>query len=136
MGWPATRQRHTGIASGSGGALDEHEKRRHDFPTSCATNLVIEHNAWIRADLVGHLADAGYQVQDASNGFSGLRLARGVVPDVIVLGDALPDIASAEVRDELRGDPGTRSVPVIALGDDSRRISFAILARVRRALAA
>ena len=82
--------------------------------------LVIEHDVWRRADLVARLADAGYQVRHASNGFSGLRLARDAAPDVIMLGGALPDLASALVREELQEDPRTRSVPVIALGDGGR----------------
>jgi CheY-like chemotaxis protein len=98
--------------------------------------LVIEHNAWIRADLSAHLLDAGFQVRDASNGFTGLRLARGLVPDVIVLGGALPDVSAAQVREELEGDPGTRSVPVIALNGDGRHISSLAAAEVRQTLQA
>jgi DNA-binding response OmpR family regulator len=98
--------------------------------------LVIEHNAWIRTELVAHLADAGYQVREASNGFTGLRLARGVVPDLIVLGGALPEVASVQVREELWGDTSTRSVPVIALDTDSRSTSSVITAEVRRVLEA
>jgi CheY-like chemotaxis protein len=96
--------------------------------------LVIEHNVWIHSDIVAHLLEAGYQVRDASNGFTGLRLARGARPDVIVLGSALPEIAPAQVREELEGDLGTRSVPVVALGADGRNISSSVAAEVRQVL--
>jgi hypothetical protein len=60
--------------------------------------LVIEHDAWVRADVVAQLAGAGYQVRDASNGFTGLRLARGAPPDVIMLGEAARRCTPAGAR--------------------------------------
>jgi CheY-like chemotaxis protein len=98
--------------------------------------LVIEHNTWIRADLVLHLVNAGYQVWDASNGFTGLRLARGPAPDLTVLGEALSEIAPAQLREELAGDPRTRSVPVIALDADGRNIACLVAGMVRQVLEA
>lgn len=77
--------------------------------------LVIEHDPWRRTDLVARLTGAGYQVRPASNGFSGLRLARSALPDAIVLGAHLPEVRSSEVRAQLRGDAPTRAIPVIQL---------------------
>ncbi len=105
-------------------------------PDAAHRILVIEHNAWIRADLVAQLRTGGYHVRDASNGFTGLRLARGVVPDLIVLGGALPEIGAAQVREELASDPATRSVPVVALGADGRNVSCPVAAKVRQLLEA
>lgn len=95
--------------------------------------LVIEHDAWVRADTVAQLTGAGYQVRDASNGFTGLRLARGARPDVIMLGEALPDVAARQVREELEGDPGMRSVRVIAFDLNCPRGACPVTA-VRQAL--
>jgi hypothetical protein len=75
--------------------------------------LVIEHDDWLRTVAVGQLAGAGYQVCDASNGFSGPGPAGGVVPDVIVLGATLPDVPASGVRAELCSNPRTRCVFVI-----------------------
>jgi CheY-like chemotaxis protein len=75
--------------------------------------LVIEHDTWAREDLVTSLKQLGYNVRHASNGFSGLRLARDAAPDVIVLGQALPDLPSDVVREQLEGDPATSRIPII-----------------------
>jgi CheY-like chemotaxis protein len=76
---------------------------------------VIEHDVWVRTDLVVHLAGVGYSVGHASNGFSGLRLACEELPDVIVLGANLPEIASDELRELLTEHPGTRRIHVVSL---------------------
>ena len=96
--------------------------------------LLIEHNPWIRADLVSQLAHAGYSVRTASNGFSGLRLAHGVVPGVVVLGTALPDVPAYEVREQLGSDCGTRAVPLIPLTLKAGNVSRLVATKMRRAL--
>ena len=98
--------------------------------------LIIEHDPWIRTDLTLRLVNAGYQVRDASNGFTGVRLASGSRPDVIVLGDKLPDLTSREVREQLGSDPCTRSVPVIPLQMNGRTTSCSVTAQVGQVLAA
>jgi CheY-like chemotaxis protein len=76
---------------------------------------VIEYDAWKRMHLVVQLAGIGYSVAYASNGFSGLRLAREAVPDFIVLGARLPDIPSDELRELLTEHPCTRHIHVVPL---------------------
>jgi DNA-binding response OmpR family regulator len=77
--------------------------------------LVIEYDPWRRSDVVAQLASAGYQVRHASNGFSGLRLARSTLPDAIVLGVDLPEVHATEIRAELGIHARTRAIPVIPL---------------------
>jgi PleD family two-component response regulator len=96
--------------------------------------LVIEHDAWRRMDLVGQLAGAGCEVRDASNGFSGLRLARDTEPDVIVLGADLPDIAATEVREQLGIQFQTRSIPVIPLLVEAGRVAHSVAVDVQDVL--
>jgi DNA-binding response OmpR family regulator len=101
--------------------------------------LVIEHHAWVRSEVVAQLVAAGCQVQQASNGFSGFRLAHDAVPDVIVLGAELPDLGAAELLAELECHPRTSSIPVIPLtsrdGNGRRSVAARIGAPVVKARA-
>jgi DNA-binding response OmpR family regulator len=97
--------------------------------------LVIEHHVWMRSEVVAHLMAAGCQVQQASNGFSGFRLAHDAIPDMIVLGAELPDLASAELLEELECDPRTRSIPVIPLMSQAGGAYGSVMAGIDDALA-
>jgi two-component system cell cycle response regulator len=97
--------------------------------------LVIEHNVWVRLEVVTQLVGDGYQVQGASNGFSGLRLAHQAVPDVIVLGAELPDLTADELREELRCDPRTRSIPVVPLRAEGGNVRRSVPAGIHKAVA-
>lgn len=93
--------------------------------------LVIEHDAWRRMDLVGQLAGTGCEVRNASNGFSGLRLARDTVPQVIVLGAELPDISANEVREQLGVYLQTRAIPVVPLRVEAGKVARSVAADVQ-----
>ena len=47
-------------------------------PCEPPTALVVEHDPWIRLLVCDVLAQAGFRVASASNGFSAVRLARRV----------------------------------------------------------
>ena len=57
----------------------------------------------------------GYQTVEAGTGEEGVRLAREVRPDLILMDIQLPGINGIEALALLRDDPTTRSVPVIAV---------------------
>jgi two-component system, cell cycle response regulator DivK len=57
----------------------------------------------------------GFDVICADNGESGIRLARRVVPDVVLLDIGLPDLHGLDLCSSLRNDPDTAAIPVIAL---------------------
>lgn len=57
----------------------------------------------------------GFDVVCAHNGASGIRLARRVMPDVVLLDIGLPDLHGLDLCSSLRTDPETASIPVIAL---------------------
>ena len=79
------------------------------------TVLVIDDDRGIRSLLAGVLGDAGWDVTEASNGFSGLRRAEQDAPDLILLDLALPEMTGITVLDELQRQPSTRAVPVVAV---------------------
>jgi CheY-like chemotaxis protein/HPt (histidine-containing phosphotransfer) domain-containing protein len=61
------------------------------------------------------LRNAGYVVLCATDGETGLRLARSGRPDLILMDIHLPGIDGSAATTLLRQDPGTASIPVIAL---------------------
>jgi DNA-binding response OmpR family regulator len=79
------------------------------------TALVVDDDPWVRVMLATILGQAGYLVSLASNGFTGLRLARELVPHVVVLDLVLPEVPGPMVLRELRHHPATCQVPVILM---------------------
>jgi DNA-binding response OmpR family regulator len=67
-------------------------------------------------DLVSYnLNQAGFQVETAVDGADGLRKARSVSPDLILLDLMLPEMDGLEVCKLLRRDPKTNTIPIIML---------------------
>ncbi len=58
---------------------------------------------------------SGIRLLGAINGKSGIEMARGSLPDVILMDINLPDISGFEVREILRADPSTAHIPIIAI---------------------
>jgi PAS domain S-box-containing protein len=56
-----------------------------------------------------------YEVIGAHNGQDGLRLARGVHPDVILLDIVMPGADGWQVLHDLKADPATSGIPVVML---------------------
>lgn len=59
--------------------------------------------------------DPRVELELASDGETGLRLAAERVPDLILLDLRLPDVTGEEVLARLRSDPRTAGVPVVVL---------------------
>lgn len=75
---------------------------------------VIEDNVDIVQMLDYLLREEGYQVISSTRGVDAYQFIRRVLPDVIILDLWLEHSDSGfEVLDQLEGDPGLRSVPVI-----------------------
>jgi two-component system response regulator AdeR len=60
----------------------------------------------------------GYRVAVASNGISGLQMARSLLPDVILLDVHLPRLDGLQMLTALREDAGTRDLTVIVFSED------------------
>jgi CheY-like chemotaxis protein len=77
--------------------------------------LIVEDNA-ANLSLVEYLLQAGgYQTCSASDGGAGVRLAREEKPDLVVCDLQMPVLNGYEVLAQLRADPLTRAIPVIAV---------------------
>lgn len=79
------------------------------------TVLVIEDNE-LNMKLVRTLLQIGnYQVLCAENAESGIRLATDHIPDLILMDIQLPDMDGLNATRQIKSDPRTREIPVVAL---------------------
>jgi CheY-like chemotaxis protein len=77
--------------------------------------LLIEDNEMNRDMLSRRLVKRGYEVVIAVDGREGVDKARAESPALVLMDMSLPVLDGWEATRELRADPATRSIPVIAL---------------------
>lgn len=77
--------------------------------------LLVEDNEMNRDMLSRRLLRNGYQVVLAVDGGEGLAMARAESPDLILMDMSLPVLDGWEATRQLKSEPGTREIPVIAL---------------------
>ena len=77
--------------------------------------LLVEDNEMNRDMLSRRLQRRGYEVVVAVDGQEGVAKARAETPALILMDMSLPVLDGWEATRELRADPVTRSIPVIAL---------------------
>lgn len=77
--------------------------------------LIIEDDpSFLRA--VSHIVEKeGYNVTTASNGMTGLRMAKEDKPDLLILDVMLPGLDGFEICSRLRNEPETAKLPIIML---------------------
>jgi DNA-binding response OmpR family regulator len=81
--------------------------------------LLIDDDVTLLELLSDHLTVAGYHTHTASNGFSGLSLAKQANPDLVILDLMMPQMNGWDVCTRLREES---SVPVIMLSAKSEEI--------------
>ena len=57
----------------------------------------------------------GYQTIEAATGEDGVRLAKARIPDLVLMDIQLPGMDGITALGELRADPTTRTIPVMAV---------------------
>ena len=77
--------------------------------------LLVEDDPAIRRLLVELLAEEGYDVHTAGDGQAGVHAARAFRPDLILMDLMLPVLDGMEATRQLKADPATRDIPVIAI---------------------
>jgi two-component system cell cycle response regulator DivK len=65
--------------------------------------------------LKNRLSRAGFTVIIATNGVQGIAMATSERPDLILMDLTLPDIDGKEATRQLKADPTTQRIPIIAL---------------------
>jgi len=77
--------------------------------------LLVEDGTFLRIATKRVLTDAGFRVNDVSDGEEALRQARQSQPDLIILDMLLPRLGGERVLRALRQDPATAGIPVIVM---------------------
>lgn len=80
-----------------------------------ATVMVVDDSPTIRKILGLTLERAGYRVVAEPNGESALQRLKDLIPRVVLLDIAMPDLDGYEVCKRIKQDPRTSAVPVIML---------------------
>jgi CheY-like chemotaxis protein len=77
--------------------------------------LLVEDNEMNRDMLSRRLERKGYQVELAVDGRQGVDKAKTLAYDLVLMDMSLPEIDGWEATRELRADPSTKELPIIAL---------------------
>ena len=77
--------------------------------------LIIEDTENNRALLTRRLRPAGHEILTAEDAEQGLELAKSERPDLILMDVGLPGMDGWEATRQLKADPETAKIPVIAL---------------------
>ncbi len=77
--------------------------------------LLVEDNELNRDMLSRRLVRSGFEVVIAVDGQQGVAMATSETPDLILMDISLPVIDGWEATRRLKGDPGTKAIPIIAL---------------------
>jgi two-component system cell cycle response regulator DivK len=77
--------------------------------------LYVEDNDDNLYMLKNRLTRAGFTVIIATDGAQGVAMAASEQPDLILMDLTLPNIDGEEATRQIKADPATRSIPVIAL---------------------
>jgi DNA-binding response OmpR family regulator len=109
-------QRHSGDPGFSGRAeVAVVEEKANGVVAPWARVLLVEDEADIRELIRYSLAQAGLEVEEASDGAEALEKLRAFVPDLIVLDLMLPGMPGLEVCRRLRSRADTAKLPIMVV---------------------
>ena len=77
--------------------------------------LLVEDNEMNRDMLTRRLERKGFEVVIAVDGQAGIDMAASSNPDIILMDLSLPVIDGWEATRQIKADPATQSIPIIAL---------------------
>ncbi len=77
--------------------------------------LLVEDNEMNRDMLSRRLKRKGYDVVSATDGARGISMAQSELPDLILMDISLPVMDGLQATRQLKADPETRQIPIIAL---------------------
>ncbi|MBI3269304.1 MAG: response regulator [Planctomycetes bacterium] len=82
---------------------------------SRGTLLVVDENSISRRMIRAALRAEGYDVLEAADGRSALRVSKETPPDLVLLDLSLPDMSSDAVAEQLRREFAGREVPILGV---------------------
>jgi two-component system, cell cycle response regulator DivK len=77
--------------------------------------LLVEDNDMNRDMLSRRLVRKGHEISLAFDGAQGVAMVRTIRPDLVLMDMSLPVMSGYDATRELKTDPDTRHIPVIAL---------------------
>ena len=77
--------------------------------------LLVEDDPAIRSVLREFLSEEGFEVRGVADGRAGINAARTIQPDLIVMDLMLPVLDGGTATRQLKADPVTRDIPIIAV---------------------
>jgi two-component system, cell cycle response regulator DivK len=89
--------------------------RNGTLTTTVAKILLVEDNEMNRDMLSRRLERKGYQIVMAVDGGAGVEMATSEKPDLILMDMSLPVLNGWEATRQIKANPGTKAIPVIAL---------------------
>src|SRR5215470_445529 len=118
-GWPCPGSSLSCMAVGSGSRASQEKGRRSRSPYPLAMPneliLIVEDNPKNLKLVRDTLQVKGYHTIEAETGEEGVQLAHERRPALILMDIQLPAMNGIEALRELRADPATRAIPVIAV---------------------
>lgn len=81
--------------------------------------LIVDDDAQLRSTIQMVLKLKGYEVIEADNGATALKLARAALPDLVISDINMPQADGFAALAELRKDPATAAIPLILMTGES-----------------
>jgi DNA-binding response OmpR family regulator len=94
-----------------------------DPASQAVTVLLVEDDETLRFSMAHNLRRESYRVVEASRGDDGLKLARQVSPDLVILDLMLPGLDGVQVCRLLRRDSRVPIIMLTALGGEGDRVA-------------
>lgn len=85
--------------------------------------LIVDDEPDLLEILSIRMGKAGYEIHGAANGQEALRLARSIMPDLIILDVYLPLINGDEVAKILKSDEKFRHIPIILISATTKTLA-------------
>lgn len=86
-----------------------------DAPRESALILIVDDSEDMQMLIGSVLSRTGHRLRTASNGAEGLKLARRLRPDLILMDVLMPEMNGYEATRELKNDPFLAATPVVLL---------------------
>ena len=83
--------------------------------------LLAEDSGFMRVAIERLLTKAGHQVATVADGQQAIQIAKGNIPELILLDMMLPKLSGLEVLDALKQDRRTEHIPVVILTSLSQK---------------
>jgi CheY-like chemotaxis protein len=87
----------------------------HPAPAASALLLLVDDDQHGREGWAEFFREAGYRVSQASDGQEALAKLADRLPDLVLVDLGIPRLDGWELTRHIKGDPGSRDVPVIVL---------------------